>query len=211
MKICIDPGHQSCPDLLEEPIAFGSLIMKARATSGTTGLRTGIPEYEIALQIALLVETQLLKQDYEVILTRRVNEVKLSNIERADIANSSNASLCLKIHCNGVRQSLRYIAFWKRGTMTFIPSSKEPTTSIHSSSLMIAEIIHKKLVQATNFPDLGIRTRSDLTGFNWSRIPVVLLEVGYLTNPMEEAHLVDRAFQVRVATAITEGIEDIYE
>jgi N-acetylmuramoyl-L-alanine amidase len=211
MKICIDPGHQSRPDLRGEPMALGSSILKARTAPGTTGVRTGIPEYEIALQIALTAEAQLLEQRFEVVLTRRVNDIQLSNIERADIANSSNASFCLKIHCNGVRPSLKYITFWKRGMMTLIPAPKHPTTPIYKSSLMIAEILHGNLIKATSFPDLGIRTRDDLTGFNWSHIPVVLLEIGYLTNPIEEAQLVDKSFQVKVASAITKGAADVYE
>jgi N-acetylmuramoyl-L-alanine amidase len=206
MKVCIDPGHQLHPDLTLEPIAPDSHILKPRTAPGTAGLWTKTQEYEIVLQIALLTESRLLQRSCEVVLTRRINEVKLSNIERANIANSSGADFCLKLHCNGVRHVLRYITFWKRGAMTLIPAAEGSTISIHQPSLMIAHFLHKSILEATEFPDLGIHTRTDLSGFNWSQIPVVLLELGYLTNPIEESYLVDKSFQANISTAIARGV-----
>jgi N-acetylmuramoyl-L-alanine amidase len=206
MKVCIDPGHQAIPDLTLEAITPDSNDLKPRTAPGTVGLKTKTPEYMVALQIALQMESLLIRQGCEVILTRRVNEVSLSNIERAKIANSSNANFCLKLHCNGVRSVLRYLASWKRGSMTLIPAAIESTISIYQPSLTVANILHKKLVEATHFPDLGIHSRSDLTGFNWSQIPVVLLELGYLTNPTDESYLVNKAFQEKLATTLTKGV-----
>ena len=41
------------------------------------------------------------------------------------------------------------------------------------------------LVDATGARDLGLVERSDLTGFNWADVPVVLVETGFMTNPAE--------------------------
>jgi N-acetylmuramoyl-L-alanine amidase len=180
--------------------------MKVRCAPGTRGLLTGTPEYDVVLKIALLLETELDLLGFEVVLTRRSNEVQLSNAERADIANRSNASCCIKLHCNGVRSYLRYLAFWKRGTITLFPAATVTTTQIYKSSKLLAKVIHQHLIQATQFPDLGIRERDNLTGFNWSTIPTVLLEIGYITNPVEEARLINTSFQKMIATAIAKGI-----
>jgi N-acetylmuramoyl-L-alanine amidase len=65
------------------------------------------------------------------------------------------------------------------------------------------------VLKATGFPDRGICTRKDLSGFNWSRVPVVLLELGYLTNPTEEALLVKPSFQEDLGKAIAAGISEV--
>ncbi|MBI5417274.1 N-acetylmuramoyl-L-alanine amidase [Candidatus Poribacteria bacterium] len=207
MKLCLDPGHQEIPNFHKEYISPNSDILKSKCTPGAFGLRTRIPEYEIVLQIALVTRNELIKNGCEVILTRESNKVNLSNIDRAQIANSSKADFCIKIHCNGVRNYLRYIAFWKRGITTLIPSNNE---KIYKQSKIIAQIIHNQLVQITNFPNLGIVNRSDLTGFNWSTIPVILLELGYLTSPIEESYLVNDAFQKKIALVIAKGVLETY-
>ena len=42
---------------------------------------------------------------------------------------------------------------------------------------------------ALGFPDRGIRQRSDFTGFNWADVPVILVELGFMTNPVEDRAL----------------------
>nr|WP_237072070.1 N-acetylmuramoyl-L-alanine amidase [Priestia flexa] len=53
----------------------------------------------------------------------------------------------------------------------------------------------------------GIRYRSDLTGFNWSTVPVVLLEMGYMTNPTEDQKLSNPAYLEGMLQAVTTGVE----
>jgi len=77
--------------------------------------------------------------------------------------------------------------------------------------MKFAEVVHRHLISRTHFPDLGIQERTNLTGFNWSTIPVILLELGYLTNPTEESLLVSEAFQHQVADAIADGVVESHE
>jgi N-acetylmuramoyl-L-alanine amidase len=92
--------------------------------------------------------------------------------------------------------------------MTLVPS-REFTAKIFDASMMLGRVIHRHIIRATHFYDLGIHERRDLTGFNWSSIPVVLLELGYLTNPADEALLVNKLFKERIAVAITDGIVEL--
>jgi len=206
MRVCLDPGHQKFPDSQLEQIAPHSSVLKARCAPGTYGSKTGMAEHTIALEVALMLKRFVASRGGEVVLTRSTSDVHLSNIERAQFANHSGADFCVKIHCNGVRNLLRKVAFWKRGSMTLIPADKEPTRSIFQPSLRIARILHEKMLEATRFTDLGIRTRTDLTGFNWSTIPVVLLELGYLTNPGEERSLVNERFQRHLSESLANAI-----
>jgi N-acetylmuramoyl-L-alanine amidase len=213
MRVCLDPGHQKSPDSELEQIAPDSSVLKARCAPGTYGSKTGIAEHTIALEVALLLKTAIASRGGDVVLTRSTSDVHVSNIERAQFANQSGADFCVKIHCNGVRNLLRKVAFWKRGSMTLIPADEEPTRSIFQPSLRIARILHERMLEATRFIDLGIHTRTDVTGFNWSTIPVVLLELGYLTNSGEERSLVNETFQRNLteslATAIMEARQSI--
>ena len=55
-------------------------------------------------------------------------------------------------------------------------------------------------MRATGARDLGLQRRSDLTGFNWADVPVILVETGYLSNPRERALLATPRYQARVAS-----------
>jgi N-acetylmuramoyl-L-alanine amidase len=205
-RVCIDPGHQSTADMVLEPVAPGAKRFKPRCAPGTRGLRTGVPEYELTLQIALATEKYLATRGIDVVLIRRSSNVQISNRERAEFANDSGAELCVKLHCNGVRTILWRLARWRRGFSTLVPAPGTGVANIHDVSLRFARITHAHVLRATGFPDRGIEFRHDLTGFNWSRIPVFLLEIGFLTNPTEEALLVDAVFQARVAEGIADGV-----
>jgi N-acetylmuramoyl-L-alanine amidase len=66
--------------------------------------------------------------------------------------------------------------------------------------------MEKAVVRATGAADHGIVQRSDLTGFNWADVPVVLVEAGFLSNPTEQRRLKTGAYQQRVARGLTRGV-----
>jgi N-acetylmuramoyl-L-alanine amidase len=78
-------------------------------------------------------------------------------------------------------------------------------TSAQANASRLAYAIHQKLVLRTGAPDRGVQQAPFfvLTG---ARMPAVLLEIGFLTNPDEEQLLVQPAYQKRLAEAVVEGI-----
>lgn len=210
MIICLDPGHQRVPDYEKEKISPNSGALKSKSASGTYGTFTKKHEYEITLEIALLTKMFFNKNGHKVFLTRDNHDVNISNIERAKYANEHNVDMCIKIHCNGVRNSLRYLSFWKRGLLTLAPKKGSVSHQIYQKSNIISKVLHESLLSTTGFLDLGIKERADLTGFNWSEVPVVLLELGYLTNPIEEGKLTSSDFQNKLAQTIYSGAADAY-
>ncbi|MGN1005834.1 MAG: N-acetylmuramoyl-L-alanine amidase, partial [Aristaeellaceae bacterium] len=101
LRIGIDPGHQVQANYDKEPIAPGSSETKAKVASGTSGVRTGISEYVTDLEIALKLRDALEAEGCTVYMTREVNEIDISNLERAEMMNELGVDLVLRIHCDG--------------------------------------------------------------------------------------------------------------
>ncbi len=83
--VAIDPGHQgSWVNMSEqEPSGPGSSEMKAKATTGTQGRYTGVPEYQLNLDISLALQKELENRGYRVVMARTDNDTAISNSERA--------------------------------------------------------------------------------------------------------------------------------
>ena len=101
VKIGIDPGHQAQGNNGQEAVAPGSSETKAKVSSGTYGRFTGVPEYEVNLDISLQLREALEALGCEVYMTRETNDVDISNQERAIMMNELGVDLVLRIHCNG--------------------------------------------------------------------------------------------------------------
>ncbi|MCL6471900.1 MAG: N-acetylmuramoyl-L-alanine amidase [Firmicutes bacterium] len=200
--IVIDAGHQSHANLEREPIGPGAKETKEKCSGGTRGAISKTPEYKVTLEIAMKLKTKLEAKGLKVVMTRDKNDVNLSNIERANIANSACAALFVRIHADGDADPT------KNGISTLYPAPNNWTALIHQESFNAARIIQKNVVAFTKHEDNGIVARSDLTGFNWSKVPTVLVETGFMTNPEEDAALNDPSYQDRLAAGICQGIVD---
>ena len=100
LTVCLDPGHQAEGDYSLEPISPNSEEMKARVSSGTVGVESGVYEYELVLEISMKLKKKLEENDYNVVMTRETHDVNISNSERAQIANNSQADLFIRIHAD---------------------------------------------------------------------------------------------------------------
>ena len=110
----------------------------------------------------------------------------MGNIARARIANRAHAALFLRIHADGAADPRA------AGTHTLYPALHAGwTDDVYAASRRAAGIVQRELVRALGFPDRGLQERSDFTGFNWSNVPVILVEMGFMTNPAEDRLLGD--------------------
>lgn len=135
-----------------------------------------------------------------VVMTRETDNVTLSNVDRANIANSAGADLFIRIHCNGSSDSGYH------GINTIYPTRNQWTGPIFQASLRAAQTVHKAIIKRVGRGNLGITPRGDMTGFNWSRVPVILVECGFLSNAEEDRKLNDPTYQAALASGMTNGI-----
>jgi N-acetylmuramoyl-L-alanine amidase len=200
--IFLDPGHQIRGNAQKEPVSPGSKEMKAKVTGGTTGVATGKPEYVLNLEVAMLLKQALIQKGFEVQMTREDHDVDISNAQRAEMANEANAQLAIRIHADG------NVSPKAKGFSVLYPAAGvKATQSIQPASEKAAETILEALKAGTDAASRGMVARSDLTGFNWSKVPVVLIELGFMTNPTEDELMSDPEYQQQMVNAITEGID----
>lgn len=199
--VCIDPGHQAKGDPKGEPIAPGSSGRKARVASGTAGVGTKKPEYAVNMEAGLILKGLLEQKGYKVVMTRESNEVNISNVERAQVANEAKADMTIRLHCDSIGNS------GKSGAVLIVPSKTgKYTTGIYPASFKYAECL-KKALQDAGVKVNGIFERSDMTGFNWSQVPVVILEMGFMSNWNEDRMLCDTAYQTKLMQAVVAAID----
>lgn len=198
--VCIDPGHQARSDQSPEPIGPGAETLKQRISAGVTGVETGMPESEVTLQIAMNLKSVLEQRGLKVVMTRTTNDVNISNQERALIANKAEADLFIRIHAQG------HVDSSVAGVEVLYPAQNRWTKPIAPPSKRAAEQVRRTVLLATNAPDAGLVARSDLAGFNWSKVPAILVGCGYLSNPVEDRLLVSPHYQDKLAQGMADGI-----
>ena len=203
--ICIDPGHQTKGDMSQEPVAPGSSEKKFKVSWGTQGVATKIPEYELTLSASKILKKDLEQMGFKVIMTRETNDVNITNSERAIFANDNNADLVIRIHADGSDDSST------TGASLHIPSQDSQYTSkIYPESNECAKLISLQMKQ-DGFKVNDIYQRSDLTGFNWSKVPVVLVEMGFMSNPEEDQKMAETSYQEKMMKSVADGAQAYFE
>lgn len=153
---------------------------------------TGKKEKAFNLALAQKVEKLLKKEkNIDVIMTRS-DDSTLGLKDRSKIANNLNADIFVSMHGNN--------------STVGSPTGTE-TLYTRAESSKLAQTIHKYLVKATGLKDRGVKTQN-LSVTRETKMPAVLLEVGFLNNKNDESQMFSEDFQNRVAEGIVSGIKE---
>ncbi len=199
--VVIDAGHDLRANPETEPIGPGSSTRKIKDGGGTSGVVSGLREAELNMRVARLLRPLLERAGIDVVMTRTsTSRTSMGNIARARIANSVRAALFLRIHADGSTDRSA------RGTHALYPALRRGwTDDVYVKSRRAARTVQRDLRAALGFPDRGLQERSDFTGFNWADVPVIMVEMGFMSNPTEDRLLSTPAYQRRAAVGLCRG------
>lgn len=204
--ICIDPGHCVTPDAnkgYHDPVSPLSDETKPRYLGGTSG--ASMTEEQLNLAVGLKLRDVLSTLGAEVVMTREVSEISLPSTERCRIANESGADVHIHIHADGSEDKTVH------GVSVLIPSGNLlGTPSIVDESARLGQLMVDCVAEATGAKNRGTVPRSDLTGLNFSEIPSVFIEMGFMSNPEEDALLSSDAYQDKIVAGMVNSLLDWY-
>jgi N-acetylmuramoyl-L-alanine amidase len=204
--IVLDPGH-------------GGYDNGAKGPDGTL-------EKNATLAFARVL-AEALNKTYDVVLTR-TDDYWVDLLTRTATANHLNADLFISIHTGGsfLHQaggiSLYY--FEKASTPPFRPDTDSmetikrntqhtPWSEIQirhqDASKTLAELILKRINETPQF-------KADVQGaplvvLEGADMPAILIEIGYITNPIDEKSLNDISSLTDIADRVKSGIDDFFE
>lgn len=152
---------------------------------------TRLYEKDVVLGISLELARLLKQAGLEPVLTRP-DDRNVELVTRTALINNMKCDLAVSVHCNSVtRQEANYIS-------TFIQGAGGPAEQL-------AKKVQAELVRATGWPDGGIRAQNfHLT--RETKMPAILVECGFVSNPEQENQLRQPETQRKLAQAIAGGI-----
>ena len=153
----------------------------------------GLRETDVVLEVSKLVEKILSEKGVKVRLTRK-NEVDLDLPPRVSFANRSDADIFVSIHANASRGKRRDI----NGLETFYYRGWR--------GRLLAKGIQKQILRVSpGSPDRGVKQGRYFVIKN-TRMPAVLVEIGFLTGRLDARRLEKTSHRKRIAYAIAKGI-----
>lgn len=90
-----------------------------------------------------------------------------------------------------------------------VPSKRGYASEINELGRKYGDILLREMVASANMNNRGIVEREDMTGFNWSKVPVVLveMEMGFLSNTEEDKLLNTEEYGIKIVKGLTEGVK----
>jgi N-acetylmuramoyl-L-alanine amidase len=177
LTIVIDAGHGG-----KDPGAAG--------TDGTT-------EKILNLSVALKLEKLLNSMGINTIMTRKDDTfVELAN--RANIANGNYADFFLSIHFNSFSKTTNGIE------TLYYPNVINENYTLNNRN--IADIFHSELLKSTSLASRGITARPNLVVLNKTKMPAILAELGFVSNPTEMALIKTEKYKEDAARGLAVSI-----
>jgi N-acetylmuramoyl-L-alanine amidase len=203
--VCIDAGHQGHGNSDTEPNGPGSDTMKAKVTTGTAGVASGLTEAQLNLSVSCQLRDELIARGYNVLMIRESQDVDISNAQRAQMATAAGADIFVRIHANGSDDAS------VSGVLTMSPTASNPyVAALYASCHSLSACVVDAICAQTGAINRGIYETDTMSGINWTTMPVTIVEMGYMTNPTEDLLMASEDYQVKLVTGIANGIDTYF-
>lgn len=186
------------------PLSGKLLVVDAGHGGKDSGARhdySGLREKELTLPIARYLAADLASEGAFVILSRDSDEF-ITLDDRAAIANINRADLFLCVHINSNGEDTK-----TSGSITFFHGD-------NSTSHELARSIQRELAKASDIPSIGcwsdykIYMNKGFSVLRNTKMPGVLMELGFINNNHDRSRLVDDSVQQADAAAAARGVEN---
>jgi len=204
MIVFLDPGHNGANDAsISRQVTNGRGGTKECQTSGTNA-DDGYPEHSFTWEVTLRIRSMLNQLGVRTAMSRGNDDALGPCIdERAAMANALRPNAIVSIHADGGPVS---------GRGFHVNYSAPPLNQAQSGpSMQLARIMRDQL-QASGIPPAnyigqdGLYGRADLAGLNLAQYPAVLVELGNMKNPADEALITTVEGRQKYAAAVVNGI-----
>lgn len=185
--VVIDPGH-------------GTIKAGGWVDTGASGRTLGIKELDVNIAVSLKVEEYLRNHGVDVIMTHR-GTTNRDLYDRANLANKENAYCFVSIHSNSTTNR----AIQGAGVFFYAPEWMPEIYMQRLERQNLARFILDDILKETGQPSYGI-FEDNFAVIRETRMPSVLVEMGFLSNQYEEALLASPDFQDKQARGIANGI-----
>jgi N-acetylmuramoyl-L-alanine amidase len=205
LTVCIDPGHQLNSPGGIEPLGPGLKGTKAVVFGMAEGITTRRREAAVVLEIGLQLRDMLLENGAEVVMTRDTMDTSLANLDRAQIANDAKADICLRLHANANKNKTN------RGIVVYTPLNADYARAVAEPQTyrMWGETLLDCMAKTTGAKPVGVGQTDTYVGSNWCKMPVFLIEMGYMTTPQDDLLLSLTEYQQKLCQGMVDGIEAI--
>lgn len=215
ITIVIDAGHQVgtwksnvwlSPYL--DPANSSSWVNNHLMKIGATGSVSGVKEYVITHTVAEKLKAALEKEGYTVILSHPDVNAQISGAERAAVANKNNADLMITLHCDDYSDSS------VSGAGAWVPSDTwdgYPSDRLSYLSYEAGQILIDEYCAATGMKNRGCKRQRDTSMFAFCKVPIVLFEMGYMSNSSDDKNLNSESFQKKIVEGLVNGINKYFD
>lgn len=169
---------------------------------------TGLLEKDVNLAVSLYLKAYLQASGATVIMTRNKDVGVMTLTSRAETANGANADIFISVHCNASTSDSK-----KKGVITYYFGGNAATpvsATLLAKRKALAADVQNALSAEAGSASLGIGS-DGFTVLVKTTMPSVLVEVGYITNPEEEALLATAAYQELCGKGIYKGVLKYFE
>ncbi len=177
LTVLIDPGH-------------GGKDPGAKAKDGTN-------EKDLNLDVALRLNRILKNIGFNTMMTRS-DDRYVDLASRSGMANNNYVDFFMSIHFNAFTSTAKGIE------TLYYPN--EITDEYPIDNKKMANIFHNEIIGALNRPSRGITPRPGLHVLNKTKMPAILAELGFITNPEEFAEIKKDEYREMAARALAVSI-----